>query len=914
MSSQSSEQSGVHTKENATEPAHVTSDNDGAAHQKASDTVIAKPVTDGSEEHEPYMQNRELSWLMFDQRCLEQAADPHVPLLERLQFVSIFQSNLQEFFMVRVGSLTDLALLKSDVREDKTYMTPAEQIRAIYDRCHVLYPYARRIYNDILQELTSYGIMRRTPQNITDDQARYLHTYMHDNVLPFLSPQIVNARHPFPHLENGELYTVVRLEDKRPKKKSEMTKEEKLALKRKRKEVKNLGADGVVLGIIPMPRNARRIITLPGNGTQFILLEDALEYIASSVYSMYQVKSANTICVTRNADLDATEAADETEGNDAVSVTSKDYRDYMKQILRKRPRLAPVRLESHYKLHATVQAFLERKLNLTPNQIFVSHIPMKINYAFDLANMTDHPLEQKLISAPFAPAWPASLRHDMPIMDQIEQTDVVVSYPYESMDPFIRMILEAGQDPSVLSIKITLYRLANPSRLAEALIAAAQAGKDVTALLELRARFDETNNINWSQRFEEAGINVIYGFHDLKVHSKICQIARNTNKGIEYITQLGTGNYNEQTAKLYTDFSFITADQLIGNDGRIFFQNMGMESVSNDYRTLWVAPLQIKQNILENIDDQIALARQGKPCGLLFKTNSITDKEIICKISEASNAGVPVTLFVRGICCILPQVPGYTEHVHVYSVVGRLLEHSRIYMFGPKEHHTIYLSSADLMTRNMDKRVEIAWPVTDPDIASQVNHFMDVCLHDTEKLRELRPDGTYTELRHFARNADGEKIAPFNAQETLIREAAIKSATAARAENDRAAAHYEHLRMRAHRDTHAARSLQSIYRETLEHELPRNTSIEDAIDIATKVFSQVQTGQTTKQNVTPAVHIVEQDMPIKDNFEDKHAIESNNDIVNHASGRKDYRSVRNGHRRTTTLREKIAALISGHKK
>ncbi len=831
----------------------------GTSKKDTSVATLAMPTTDGPEKHQPYMQNRELSWLMFDQRCLEQGADKTVPLIERLQFVSIFQSNLQEFFMVRVGSLTDLSLLQSDVRENKTHMTPDEQLDAIYDRCHQLYPFAERIYDDITQELTTHGVRRLHVEELSKKQSDFLHAYMVRNVLPFLSPQIVNARHPFPHLANGELYTIVRLQDKSPKKKSEMTKEERAELKRKRKEAKNLGAEGVVLGIVPMPRKAKRLIKLPSEKGKFdfILLEDAMEDMVDQIYSMYSVKSANTICVTRNADLDATEAADETEGSDAASVMDTDYREYMKKILKKRSRLAPVRLESHYKLSSTVSAFLQQRLNLDTNQLFVTHIPMNLDYAFGLAGMLPESLRNQLISTPFAPAWPASLRHDRPIMDQIEHHEVLLSYPYDSMDPFVRMLQEASQDPSVVSIKITLYRLANESRLAEALIAAAQAGKEVTALFELRARFDENNNIRWSQRFEEAGANVIYGFHDLKVHSKICCITRNTNKGIEYITQLGTGNYNEKTAKLYTDFCFITKDPQIGKDAVRFFRNMGMESVSRDYETLWVAPLQIKQNIVSGIDDQIQLAKAGKPCGLFFKTNSVTDKEIIFKLSEASNAGVPITLLVRGICCILPGVPGYTENIRVVSIVGRLLEHSRIYMFGPKDDHRIYLASADLMTRNMDKRVEIAWPVTNPNIMAKVEHFIKVCLSDTAKLRELKPDGTYTELRHFAHDENGKKTVPFNAQETLIKEAAQESEEAARLEDDSEASHYEQLRMRANSGTNATKDLQAVYREALQHELHDDSSNEDIVNIATKVFTQVETERAKKESIKPAVHVID---------------------------------------------------------
>ncbi len=782
----------------------------------------------------PYMQNRELSWLTFDERCLDQGRDETVPLLERLQFVSIFTSNLQEFFMVRVGSLTDLDLLKKPIIDSKSNMTPREQLDAIHERCHELYPVVESIYHEIDDKLASAGVKHLQYEGLDPEQMSYVQDFLATRALPYLSPQIINARHPFPHLENGALYIIVRLFEEQPKKKSEMTKEERAAAKEERKRLKNQGAEGVTIGIVPLPKQAPRLIKVPGEGFQYVLLEDALEANAKSIFDMYTVKHTNIICVTRNADLDSTETADEGE---------EDYREHMKKILKKRARLVPVRLESKRKLSSTVSKFLLMRLKLKPHQVYATTVPFDMGFAFALPSMVDEITRKRLTSEPFAPSWPGQLRRSERIIDQVQKKDVLLSYPYESMDPFVQLLREAAADPDVVSIKITLYRLASSSHLAEALIAAADAGKEVTALFELRARFDESNNIAWSQRFEEAGCNVIYGFHDYKVHSKICHITRQTSDGLQYITQLGTGNYNEKTAKLYTDFSYITADPAIGRDAVDFFRNMGLENASRNYQTIWVAPLQIKQNILAGIDEQIALAKAGEACGLFFKTNSVTDKKIIEKIAEASQAGVPITLLVRGISCLVPRVEGYTDNVRVVSIVGRLLEHSRIYGFGPRETMRIYLSSADLMTRNMDKRVEIAWPVTGEEPRRRVFAFIDACMNDNMKLRELRSDGTYTPLRALQK-ADSK---PFNAQEHLIKAAAEESGIARDAELSEKSA-YEKLSMQAReqrRDEARARKahtdLAEVYREALNHAmLPEDeTILQPYITAAVKAVAEV---------------------------------------------------------------------------
>lgn len=748
-------------------------DENVVAEMLSESSVIPRSESDGYvlPVQSPYMQNRELSWLTFNQRVLDQGADATVPLLERLNFVSIFWSNLQEFFMVRVGSLIDLSLVKKHIIDTKSNMTPDEQLTAIYQRCRELYPLQDETFTEVRSLLSAHGIHHLSTSELNEEQHAFLQDYFANNLMPFLSPQIVNARHPFPHLENGALYVVVRLdEDAKEKKRvaeertakdsisEKADKTEKAGAKQVKRD-KNLGAEGVTLGLIPMPRQCERIIKLPGEGFPFVLIESVLELMAAEVFSMYTVKHTNIISVARNADIDASDSTDETDD---------DYREHMKRILKKRSRLAPVRLVSEKKLSSTVSEFLLKRLKLKAHQVFVTATPLDMSYTFGLADRVGAELAKGLVNEPFVPQWPIDLDRNRPIIDQVTEAETLLSYPFESMDAFIQLLREAAVDPTVISIKITLYRLASQSHLAEALISAAENGKDVTALFELRARFDESNNIEWSQRFEQAGAKVIYGFRDFKVHSKICCITRRTTKGIQHITQLGTGNYNEKTAKLYTDLSFITTDEGIGSDATEFFRNMGLENASNSYDVLWVAPLQIKPLIIRGINREIERAKAGEACGLFFKTNSITDKEIIEKIAEASQAGVHVTLFVRGISCIIPGVEGYTDNVRVVSIVGRLLEHSRIYGFGPSDTMDFYLSSADLMTRNMEKRVEIAWPIRNENIRQELIDYIALSLSDTAKLRELKPDKTYTPLGFFAQANKDDTVKRFDSQESLI--------------------------------------------------------------------------------------------------------------------------------------------------
>ena len=675
----------------------------------------------------PYMQNRELSWLTFNKRVLDQGEDHNVPLLERLTFVSIFCSNLQEFFMVRVGSLTDLSLVDKDMRDNKTQMTPNEQLLAIYERCHELYPEEERIYNKIMGQLAECGIRQLLPEDLSSEQADYLYAYLQERVVPYLSPQIINSRHPFPHLENGALYVLTRLVND-----EQVGGKPKAADGKGKKKSKNIGADDATFGLIPLPHQAKRVIKLPGEGTQYILLENAIKTIAPEVFSMYTTKRASVICVTRNADIDPNDGTEED--------LDYDYREHMKRMLKKRARLAPVRLESDTPLSSATEKFLLKRLNLKPYQSFVTSVPLDMGYAWGLSGMIDSEPAREITNEPFTPQWPACFDKKRPIMEQVAERDALLMYPYESMDPFLKLIKDAAADPNVMTIKITIYRLAKKARLVEYLCAAAENGKEVTVLIELRARFDEQNNIDWSERLEEAGCRVIYGFDGYKVHSKICLITYRNRNDIQYITQVGTGNYNEKTAAMYTDLSLMTADPRIGQDAAEFFKNMSIGNLQGSYQYLIVSPVSLKSRILQMMDEEIIKGSEGR---IIMKMNSVTDVDFIKKVSEASCAGVRVDLIVRGICCILPGVPGFTENVRVVSGVGRYLEHPRIFSFGTGKEQKIYIGSADMMTRNTEKRVEVACPVLDGQIRRQINHDLKIMLNDNVKARIMQKDGTY---------------------------------------------------------------------------------------------------------------------------------------------------------------------------
>ena len=652
-----------------------------------------------------YTQNRELSWLQFNARVLAEAEDENVPLLERFKFLAIFTSNLDEFFMIRVGSLCDMAAVDKEHTDNKSGLTAKEQLHLIYKAVEPLYARRDAAFSDVDSKLSAIGLRRLTMDSLAPDEQKYIKRYFKDIIAPVLSPQIVDSHHPFPHLEGKVLHIAALLSHKKTER----------------------------LGLLPVPASLPPVVFLPETPSRYILTEDILLAYADHVFEMYDVLEKTVLCVTRNADI---QVDDETFG-----VEGGDFRKKMEKLLRQRRRMAVVRVEINRPISDHFKEHFRSRFEVSDAQIFLSRTaPLKLGYAFSLGEHLPEKKRAFLSDAPFTPQQPAMLSAGQSLLKAALQRDILLSYPYESMEPFLQMIREAANDPAVLAIRITIYRLASKAKLVEYLCAAAENGKDVTALIELRARFDEQNNIDWSERMEEAGCKIIYGFEDYKVHSKICLITRRERGAVRHITQVGTGNYNEKTAKQYTDVSLITADERIGQDAGAFFNNMALGNLSGHYSRLFVAPTSLKNNILALMDEQIA---KGKDGYILLKFNSLTDIDVIAKLREASCAGVTVEMIVRGICCLLPGVPGHTENITVTSIVGRFLEHSRIYVFGRGDEEKMYISSADLMTRNTERRVEIACPIDDPAVRTRLHDILYAMQHDTVKARVLQPDGTY---------------------------------------------------------------------------------------------------------------------------------------------------------------------------
>lgn len=669
-----------------------------------------------------YTQNRELSWLKFNQRVLEEAKDSSVPLLERMKFVSIFTSNLDEFFMIRVGSLYDMSLTDNSTIDSRSGMNPKEQLDAIFAAVAPLYKERDKTYSEIKKLLNPYGVCGLSIKELEQQEKKYVKKYFKDQILPILSPQIVDANHPFPHLLNKELYVIASL--------------------------KQNGTS--MIGIVPVPQFVSDILYLPGHDIRYIRMEKVIMEYLDVVFDKYEVSNKNYICVTRNADVSPDDEA--LEIND-------DFRLLMQETIHKRRRMAVVRMETAEPLDKELEKYFCDKFKITPAQIYRTKMPMKLDYIFSIMDKVPASLKRSLIDEPFTPQ-PSRYLTDGKVIPQVKKKDILLSYPYESMNPFLRMIKEAAYDPTVLTIRITIYRLAKKARLVEYLCAAAENGKEVTVLIELRARFDEQNNIDWSERLEEAGCRVIYGFEGYKVHSKICLITYRNRNNIEYITQVGTGNYNEKTATMYTDVSLITADKGIGEDAAVFFKNMSIGNLNGSYQHIIVSPTSLKPKVLSLMDEEIKKGTNGR---IIMKMNSVTDVDFIQKVSEASNAGVKVDLIVRGICCILPGVKGYTENLRVTSIVGRYLEHPRIFLFGTGADQKIYIGSADMMTRNTEKRVEVACPVYDETIRKQLTHMLKIMLADNVKARELKSDGKY-----YMKEKGTSKV---NSQEYFMREA-----------------------------------------------------------------------------------------------------------------------------------------------
>lgn len=657
--------------------------------------------------------NRELSWLKFNERVLEEANCDQTPLYERLKFLSIFTSNLDEFYMVRVGSLYDLSLVEADAIDNKSGMTPSQQLDAIFHESIRLYQKKDETYHRITVALRNHNICQIKYKDLTDSQKKHVDKYFKASILPLLSPQIIDNSHPFPHLINKLNYIAVSLENHNQSKENRK----------------------ITLGIIPVPNALGRFVFLPECETHFMLMEDLILEFADEIFKMYSILEKTIICVTRNADIDTD------EGLVDVDV---DFRQHMKKILKKRARLAPVRLEIQNKISKQLNNYLCGKLNIKSEQVFVSNSPLNMSFVYALEDRIPPTFKAYLSNEPFAPQDSPSISLNRSIIRQISKQDLLLSYPFESMQPFLKLIKEASADHSVLSIKITLYRIARESKLAEYLINAAENGKEVTVLMELRARFDEQNNIEWAQRLEEAGCNVIYGFDGYKVHSKICLITRRDHGKISYITQIGTGNYNEKTSKLYTDLSLITANPAICKDAVEFFNNMGLGNLEGKYEHLWIAPVGLKPGVMQAIDEEIAKAKAGNPARIIMKMNSLTDRDVIDKLAEASQAGVEIKLIIRGICCLIPGIQGLTDHISVISIVGRFLEHSRIYCFGYDAQMKLYISSADMMTRNTERRVEIACPIYDKKIKERIFSMLEIMLRDNTKARQLNCDNHYT--------------------------------------------------------------------------------------------------------------------------------------------------------------------------
>lgn len=678
-----------------------------------------------------YTQNRELSWLQFNARVLAEAEDENVPLLERFKFLAIFTSNLDEFFMIRVGSLCDMAAVDKEHTDSKSGLTAKEQLHLIYKAVEPLYARRDAAFSDVDSKLSAIGLRRLTMDSLAPDEQKYIKRYFKDIIAPVLSPQIVDSHHPFPHLEGKVLHIAALLSHKKTER----------------------------LGLLPVPASLPPVVFLPETPSRYILTEDILLAYADHVFEMYDVLEKTVLCVTRNADI---QVDDETFG-----VEGGDFRKKMEKLLRQRRRMAVVRVEINRPISDHFKEHFRSRFEVSDAQIFLSRTaPLKLGYAFSLGEHLPEKKRAFLSDAPFTPQQPAMLSAGQSLLKAALQRDILLSYPYESMEPFLQMIREAASDPDVLTIKITIYRLAKKARLVEYLCAAAENGKEVTVLIELRARFDEQNNIEWSERLEEAGCRVLYGFEGYKVHSKICLITYrsksepNNKNEIRYITQIGTGNYNEKTAKMYTDYSLMTANQEIGTDAAEFFKNMSIGNLHGAYRHLIVSPVSLKARVLATMDEEIEKGSAGR---IIMKMNSVTDVDFIRKVEEASCAGVKVDLIVRGICCILPQVPGHTENVRVTSIVGRYLEHPRVFVFGKGEKTKIYIGSADMMTRNTEKRVEVACPVYDEAVKKRLLHQLKVMLADNVKAREMAEDGTYH------KKAESER--KINAQETFMQEA-----------------------------------------------------------------------------------------------------------------------------------------------
>ena len=666
------------------------------------------------------MMNRELSWLKFNERVLNEAGNPAVPLAERLTFASIYQSNLDEFYRVRVGTLMDQMESKEVIRENKTNMTSEQQVKAILQETRDLDQKKAAIYEQLMGELEPKGIRLINFNKLSAEEGKLLETYFDNEIAPYLSANIVSKQQPFPFLKNKDIYAVALLETKGGKTRT---------------------------AIIPCSNNVfRRLIDIPTRKGTFMLSEELILHFLPKMFKNYIVKEKSLIRVTRNADIDTETIYDE----------DLDYRDAMENLIKQRKRMSPVRMEMSRELNKKLTSSLCKEIKVDKDHVFLSRVPLDLSFVFALQGYL-RSLEQNgtadtksLFYQRRAPRMTPQLDSKAPLIPQVMKKDVLLSYPFESIKPFISLLDEAAKDESVVSIKMTLYRLADKSQIVDALVEAAENGKEVVVLVELRARFDEESNIEYSRILEEAGCRVIYGLNGFKVHSKLCLISRKTEDGVSYVTQIGTGNYNEKTSALYTDLS-------IGKEAAEVFAALLKGETVEKTDLLLVAPKCLQNRVLEMIDEEIAHAKQGEESYIGIKINSLTDKAIITKLVEASQAGVKIEMIVRGICCLIPGIEGYTENIKVVSIVGRFLEHSRIYRFGTKEREKVYLASADFMTRNTIRRVEVAAPVLDETLKERLDWMFETMMKDNEKGKCLNASGKYVD-----RESNGTKL---NSQE-----------------------------------------------------------------------------------------------------------------------------------------------------
>ena len=701
---------------------------------------IGNQMKNKAQKAEPYMMNRELSWLKFNERVLNESGNPRVPLAERLTFASIYQSNLDEFYMVRVGTLMDQMESSEEIRENKTNMTSKEQVKAILEATRILDKKKDMIYEQLMGELEPQGIRIINFNRLSGEEGELLETYFDQEIAPYLSANIVSKQQPFPFLKNKEIYAVALLATKSKKTK---------------------------VAIIPCSNNVfKRLIDIPTRPGTFMLSEELILHFLPKLFPRYEIVEKSLFRITRNADIDTETIYDE----------DMDYRDAMENLIKQRKRMNPVRMELSREINKKLVTEICKCVNVDKKHVFMSKVPLDMSFVFAIQNYLRVQRKENLFFGKRSPRMTDQLMDKESLIGQIEKKDVLLSYPFENIKSFTNLLNEAAKDESVVSIKMTLYRLADKSQIVDALVDAAENGKEVVVLVELRARFDEESNIEYSRKLEEAGCRVIYGLNGYKVHSKLCLITRKTDNGLSYITQIGTGNYNEKTSKLYTDLSLITANEEIGKEAAEVFACLLRGETIEETHMLLVAPKCLQNKVLALIDEEIEHAKNNEPAYVGIKINALTDKDIIEKLVEASQAGVKIEMIVRGICCMIPEIKGYTENITVISIVGRFLEHSRIYRFGTPEREKVYIASADYMTRNTLRRVEVAAPVLDDKLREKLDFMFDTMMKDDEKGKRLNAKGNYEDRKVNEKKLDSQELFYEMAYENTDKEVRDKKA------------------------------------------------------------------------------------------------------------------------------------------